>query len=126
MPHMIFVFFVPTIPITSPVLRLAASRFGDPAFTLFRSAFPFPVQLRIVAFLPDDLKVSCFSSRAKRIVQSYPQAQQFAVDKMEDKIGPQKDTAPTQCMEAVKIVRGRGREEESAARSMCVSTIACR
>ena len=83
---MIFVFIVPTASITSPVLRLAASRFGDPAFFLFRSAFPFPVQLRIVAFLPDDLKVSCFSSRAKRIVQSYPQAQQFAVDKMEDKV----------------------------------------
>jgi hypothetical protein len=30
------------------------------------------------------------------------------VDKMEDKFGAQNDTAPTQCMEAVKIVRGRG------------------
>jgi len=40
------------------------------------------------------------------------------VDKMEDKFGPQNDTAPTQCMEAVKIVRGRGREEERAARPM--------
>lgn len=83
---MIFVFFVPTIPISSPVLRPAAYRFGDPAFLLFRSAFPFPVQLCFVAFLPDDLKVSRFSSRAKRNIASYPQAVQFAVDKMEDKI----------------------------------------
>ena len=36
----------------------------------------------------------------------------FVVDKMEDKFGAQNDTAPMQCMEAVKIVRGRGREEE--------------
>ena len=42
----------------------------------------------------------------------------FVVDKMEDKFGAQNDTAPMQCMEAVKIVRGRGREEERAARSM--------
>ena len=126
MPHLIFVFFVPTASITFPVLRLVASRFGDPAFTLIRSAFPFPVRLCIAACLPDDLKVSWILSRTKRNLSTYPQAEQFAVDKMEDKIGAQKDTAPTQCMEAVKIVRGRGREEESAARSMCVSTIACR
>jgi hypothetical protein len=53
-------------------------------------------------------------------MRSYPQAQQIAVDKMEDKISAEKDTAPTQCMEAVEIVRGRGREEEGAARSKSV------
>ena len=84
MPHMIFVFFVPTASITSPVLRLVAYQFGDPAFFLFRSAFPFPVRLCIAAFLPDDLKVSWISSRTKRNVSTYPQAAQFAVDKMEN------------------------------------------
>ena len=69
-----FVFFVPTIPISSSVLRQIAYRSGDPAFILFRSTFPFPVPLCIVAFLPDDLEVSCFVSRAKRNVRTYPQA----------------------------------------------------
>jgi hypothetical protein len=126
MPHSIFVFFVPTISISSPVLRRVAYQFGDPAVCLFRSTFPFPVRLCVLAFLPDDLKVSCFSSRTKGNLPTYPQTTHFAVDKMEDKSTAEKDTAPTQCMEAVKIVRGRGREEERAARSMCVSTIACR
>ena len=107
-PHLIFVFFVPTLPISSPVLRPAAYRFGDPAFCLLRSAFPFPVWLCFKAFLPDALKVSWFSSRAKPNFASYPQAVQFAVDKIEDKISVQKDTAPMQCMEAVKIVRSGG------------------
>jgi ribosomal protein L34 len=83
-PHMIFVFFVPTISITSPVLRQAAYPFGDLAFPLLHSAFPFPVQLCVEAFLPDDLKLSCFSSRAKRKLWTYPQAAHFAVDKMEN------------------------------------------
>jgi hypothetical protein len=83
---MIFVFFVPTIPISSPVLQLAAYRFGDPAFLLFCSTFPFPVWLCFVAFLPDDLKLSCFVSRAKPILPTYPQAAQLSVDKMEDKM----------------------------------------
>jgi hypothetical protein len=61
-----------------------ARKFGDPAFPLFGLVSPFPVLLCIKAFLPDDLKVSCFSSRAKRQNQSYPQPQQFAVDKMEN------------------------------------------
>ena len=107
-PHLIFVFFVPTLPISSPVLRPAAYRFGDPAFCLLRSAFPFPVWLCFKAFLPDALKVSWFSSRAKPNFASYPQAVQFAVDKMEDKFGAQNVTAPMQCMEAVKIVRSGG------------------
>ncbi|MDH4399390.1 hypothetical protein, partial [Sphingorhabdus sp.] len=117
-PHLIFVFFVPTLPISSPVLRRAAYRIGDPAFPLFRAAFPFPVQLCIKAFLPDELKVSCFSSRAKPNFASYPQAVQFAVDKIGDKISVQKDTAPTQCMEAVKNCPGRGREGGGADRSI--------
>ena len=104
-PHLIFVFFVPTLPISSPVLRPAAYRFGDPTFPLFRAAFPFPVLRCIKASLPDTLKVSWFSSRAKPNFASYPQAVQFAVDKIEDKISVQKDTALMQCMEAVKIVR---------------------
>lgn len=107
-PHLIFVFFVPTLPISSPVLRPAAYRFGDPTFPLFRAAFPFPVLRCIKASLPDTLKMSWFSSRAKPNFASYPQAVQFAVDKIEDKISVQKDTAPTQCMEAVKIVRSGG------------------
>jgi hypothetical protein len=98
-------------------LRRAAYRIGDPAFPLFRTAFPFPVQLCIKAFLPDDLKVSCFSSRAKPNFASYPQAEQFAVDKIEDKISVQKDTAPMQCMEAVKNCSG-ARERGGAARSI--------
>jgi len=124
-PHLIFVFFVPTLPISSPVLRRAAYRIGDPAFPLFRAAFPFPVLLCIKAFLPDDLKVSCFSSRAKPNFQTYPQAVQFAVDKIEDKISVQKDTAPTQCMEAVKNCPGRGREGGVPTVQFC-SAIACR
>ena len=107
-PHLIFVFFVPTLPISSPVLRPAAYRFGDPTFPLFRAAFPFPVLRCIKASLPDTLKVSWFSSRAKPNFASYPQAVQFAVDKIEDKISVQKDTAPMQCMEDVKIVRSGG------------------
>jgi hypothetical protein len=126
MPHSIFVFFVPTILTAFPVLRRVACPFGDPAFFLLCSAFPFPVQLCFEAFLPDELKVSQLSSRSKHKLQSFPQGGHFVVDKMEDKFGAQNNTAPTQCMEAVKIVRGRGREEEDAARSICVSTIACR
>jgi hypothetical protein len=34
---------------------------------------------------------------------------------MENKFGAQNDTAPMQSMKAVKIVRGRGREEEEVA-----------
>ena len=123
-PHLIFVFFVPTLPISSPVLRRAAYRIADPAFPLFRAAFPFPVQLCIKAFLPDDLKVSCFLSRAKPNFASYPQAVQFAVDKIEDKISVQKDTAPTQCMEAVKNCPG-ARERGVPPVQFC-SAIACR
>jgi hypothetical protein len=99
-------------------LRRAAYRIGDPAFPLFRTAFPFPVRLCIKAFLPDDLKVSCFSSRAKPNFASYPQAEQFAVDKIEDKISVQKDTAPTQCMEAVKNCPGARERGGGAARSI--------
>ena len=125
-PHLIFVFFVPTLPISSPVLRRAAYRFGDPAFPLFRATFPFPVRLCIKAFLPDELKVSWFSSRAKPNFASYPQAVQFAVDKIEDKISVQKNTAPTQCMEAVKNCPGaREREGEVPPVQFC-SAIACR
>jgi hypothetical protein len=98
-------------------LRRAAYRFGDPAFPLFHAAFPFPVRLCINAFLPDDLKVSWFSSRAKSNFASYLQAVQFAVDKIEDKISVQKDTAPTQCMEAVKNCPA-ARERGGAARSI--------
>ena len=117
-PHLIFVFFVPTLPISSPVLRRAAYRFGDPAFPLFHATFPFPVRICIKAFLPDDLKVSWFSSRAKPNFSSYPQAVQFAVDKIEDKISVQKDTAPTQCMGAVKNCPGAREREGGAARSI--------
>jgi hypothetical protein len=99
-------------------LRRAAYRIGDPAFPLFRTAFPFPVQLCIKAFLPDDLKVSCFLSRAKPNFASYPQAAQSAVDKIEDKISVQKDTAPTQCMEAVKNCPGARERGGGAARSI--------
>jgi hypothetical protein len=126
MPHSIFVFFVPTILTAFPALRQVAIQFGDPTFFLRRSASPFPVWLCFVAFLPDELKFSQLSSRSKHFLPSYPQVAHFVVDKMEDKFGAQNDTAPTQCMEAVKIVRGRGGEEEGAARSICVSTIACR
>ena len=124
-PHLIFVFLVPTLPISSPVLRRAAYRIGDPAFPLFRAAFPFPVQLCIKAFLPDDLKVSWFLSRAKPNFASYPQAAQFAVDKIEDKISVQKDTAPMQCMEAVKNCPG-ARERGGVPPVQFCSAIACR
>ena len=124
-PHLIFVFFVPTLPISSSVLRRAAYRIGDPAFPLFRTAFPFPVRLCIKAFLPDDLTVSCFSSRAKPNFASYPQAVQFAVDKIGDKISVQKDTAPTQCMEAVKN-RSGARERGGVPTVQFCSAIACR
>ena len=107
-PHMIFVFFVPTNLITFPVLRQFAYHFGDPAFPFLNSAFPFPVLLCLEAFLPDDLKLSCFSSRAKCKLRTYPQAPHFAVDKMENNFSGEKDTAPTPCMGAVRIVRGRG------------------
>jgi hypothetical protein len=99
-------------------LRRAAYRFGDPAFPLFHATFPFPVRICIKAFLPDDLKVSWFSSRAKPNFASYPQAAQFAVDKIEDKISVQKDTAPTQCMEAVKNCPGARERGGDAARSI--------
>ena len=124
-PHLIFVFFVPTLPISFPVLRRAAYRISDPAFPLFRAAFPFPVRLCIKAFLPDDLKVSWISSRAKPNFASYPQAAQFAVDKIEDKISVQKDTAPTQCMEAVKNCPG-ARERGGVPPVQFCSAIACR
>ena len=124
-PHLIFVFLVPTLPISSPVLRRAAYRIGDPAFPLFRTAFPFPVRLCIKAFLPDDLKVSWISSRAKPNFTSYPQAEQFAVDKIEDKISVQKDTAPMQCMEAVKNCPG-ARERGGVPPVQFCSAIACR
>lgn len=103
-----------------------ACRFGDPAFPLFRLETPFPVIPCIEAFLPDVLKVSWNPSRAKSKITTYPQARRLVVEKMAYKFAGQTNTAPTPCMEAVKIVRGRGREEESAARSMCVSTITCR
>jgi hypothetical protein len=35
-----------------------ACQFGDLTFEPFRSAFPFPFRLCIVAVLPDDLKLS--------------------------------------------------------------------
>lgn len=110
MPHSIFVFFVPTILTAFPVLRRAACSFGDPAVCPLRSARPFPVWLGIEAFLPDDLKVSRPSSRAKHDLRSYPQRAHFVVDKMEDKFGAPNDTAPTQCVEAVVRGRGGGRE----------------
>jgi hypothetical protein len=99
-------------------LRRAAYRIGDPAFPLFHATFPFPVRICIKVFLPDDLKVSWFSSRAKPNFASYPQAVQFAVDKIEDKISVQKDTAPTQCMGAVKNCPGAREREGGAARSI--------
>jgi len=89
-----------------------AYKFGDPAFPLFRLVRPFPVFLSV--------------GRTKLKIATYPQAERFAVEKMAHKFAEQTNTASTPCMEAVKIVRGRGREEESAARSMCVSTITCR
>ena len=57
-------------------------------------------------------------SRAKPNFASYPQAAQFAVDKIEDKISVQKDTAPTQCMEAVKNCPGARERGGGAARSI--------
>ena len=48
------------------------------------------------------------------------------MDKMENKSGAQTNTASTLCMKAVRFNRGRGREEESAARLKCVSAISCR
>jgi hypothetical protein len=107
-------------------LRRAAYRIGDPAFPLFRTAFPFPVQLCIKVFLPDDMKVSCFLSRAKPNFASYPQAAQFAVDKIEDKISVQKDTAPTQCMEAVKNCPGARERGGGVPPVQFCSAIACR
>jgi hypothetical protein len=97
-----------------------ACKFGDPAFPLFRLVRPFPVFLSIKAFLPDDLKVSWNPSRTKSKIAGYPQAEWKAVEKIAHKFAGQTNTASTRSMEAVKIVRGRGREEESAARSMCV------
>lgn len=103
-----------------------ACKFGDPAFPLLRLVRPFPVFLCIEAFLPDDLKVSWNPSRSKAKITTYPQADRLAVEKIAHNFEGETNTASTRCMEAVKIVRGRGREEESAARSMCVSAIACR
>jgi len=120
-PHLNFV-FQHRLSATFPCLATGLP--SDPAirhFEPFRSAFPLPVLLCIVEVLPDDLKLSRKMSRANIKMQSYPQADGFAVDKLAEKSGAQTNTASTLCMKAVRFNRGRGREEESAARPKCVS-----
>jgi hypothetical protein len=117
-PHLNFVFQRRLFShIFLPEERLAF-RFGDLA--ICRSALS-PKRLCFVAAPPDDLKLSRKMSRANIKMQTYPQATWFAVDKLAEKIGAQTNTASTQCMKAVRFNRGRGREEESAARLKCVS-----
>ncbi|HEV7233352.1 MAG TPA: hypothetical protein VGN36_03830 [Sphingorhabdus sp.] len=85
-----------------------AFRFGDLAFEPFRSTFPLPVRLCIVAVLPDDLKLSRKMSRANIKMKTYPQAGGFAVDKLAEKCGAQTNTASTLCMKAVRSTGGEG------------------